>query len=280
MATVINDDCVSWLRSKRGDKRFDFAFLDPPFNIGQKYSGHVDKMPDHKFGELITSAVVATWDSLSENGVMALHGPDNLCERYLAIAWGAGMRRIAWINWHYRFGVCQRHNWIDSRCHCLIYAKSESYTWNPDAVLVESDRVAYGDKRVDDHANGGKRLPFTIWGIPSDGEFWGRVQGTNHERVPGNPNQLPERYIERLILAYTNPGDSVLDPFGGTGTTAVVAESLGREATTIDISAANCLMMLERLKRGPVHVGIPYASQITKRRRKRDAVDSTQPQAG
>jgi DNA modification methylase len=146
---------------------------------------------------------------------MCLHGPDSLAELYLEAARKFKMNRIAWVNWHYRFGVCQRSNWIDTRCHCLIFAKNKKiHTWNPDEVLVDSDRATkYNDKRIDDHENGGKRLPGTVWGVPSDGPYWGRVQGNSKERRPNHPNQLPEVYIERLIRAYTNPGDHIFDPF-------------------------------------------------------------------
>ena len=165
------------------------------------------------------------------------------------------MPRIAWINWHFRFGECTRANWINARCHCLIFAKNAAtYTWNPDAVLVESDRVKYGDKRIHDSENGGSRLPGTVWGVPSDGPNWGRVQGDNKERVKSCPNQLPEVYLERLILAYTNEGDHVCDPFGGSGTTAVVCQALGRNCVTFDISGANVNEIRRRLKRGSVRV--------------------------
>ncbi len=188
--------------------------------------------------------------------MLALHGPDHVAELYLEIAKLLGMKRVAWVNWHYRFGQCTRTNWIDARCHCLIYAKNEKYTWNPDEVLVQSDRVAYGDKRVNDTERGGMRLPGTVWGVPSDGEYWGRVQGTSAERIKDASNQLPERYLERLIRAYTNEGDTVFDPFGGSGTTATVAVALGRNAVTCDVSAVNVAAIRERIKKGAVRIKV------------------------
>jgi site-specific DNA-methyltransferase (adenine-specific) len=117
---------------------------------------------------------------------------------------------------------------------------------------VESDRVKYGDKRADKPGNG-KRLPFTIWGVEGDGPNWGRVQGNNRERRPNSPNQLPEVYLARLIRAYTNPGDWVLDPFGGTGTTAVVCKALKRNCITLELGEANCAAIKDRLKKGAVN---------------------------
>ena len=232
----------------------DLVFADPPFNIGHPYQDFDDRNPD--FEKFIAGVVETCWQVC--DGVLALHGNDALCEEYLIAARRLGMRRIAWINWHYRFGVCSRRNWIDARCHCLIYAKHDAWTWNPDDVLVPSDRAAvYNDKRCrpdNEHyrANSGQRLPGTVWGVPSDGLYWGRVQGSSVERRAKHPNQLPEVYLERLSRSYTNVGDKVLDPFAGSGTTAVVAEALARSATTIDVSRKSARSVRERLKKGVV----------------------------
>ncbi len=122
-------------------------------------------------------------------------------------------------------------------------------------MLVDSDRATtYGDKRIHETENGGKRLPGTVWGIPSDGPYWGRIQGNSSERRKNHPNQLPEVYLARLIKAYTNPGDRVLDPFGGSGTTAVVAQALKRNYVTIDVSLDNVKSIRQRLKKGAVRV--------------------------
>jgi len=188
---------------------------------------------------------------------MALHGPDDLAEAYLAHARRLGMRRIAWVNWHYRFSQCRDTNWIDARAHCLVFSKRATWKWRPDAVLVDSDRVAYGDQRIHESKRGGKRVPGTVWGVPSDGPHWGRVNGNSSERRPGHPNQLPERYLERLLLAYTDPGNRVLDPFAGSGTTATVAAAMGRPCVTIDVSPATCRSVAARVGAGAVRVERP-----------------------
>ena len=231
---------------------FKFIFADPPFNVGMKYKGYWDQRND--FPEFMEEWIRICWAAC--NGVMALHGPDKLVRYYTQAQRELQMRQIAWVNWHYRFGQCGRTNWIDARAHCLIFSKNRnSWTWNPDDVLVDSDRATtYGDKRIHDTENGGQRLPGTVWGVPSDGPYWGRVQGNSKERRKGHPNQLPEVYLERLIKAYTNPGDWILDPFAGSGTTGVVAQALGRNCVTIDISRESCKSVKERLRKGAVRV--------------------------
>ena len=209
---------------------FDYAFLDPPFNIGHPYAGYDDRQTPTDYADLIIDTVTASWRCLSDTGVLALHGPDAVAEAYLRIMADLGGHRVRWINWHYRFAQDTPHNWPDTRCHCLFYARDpKRYTWRPERVRVPSDRAAvYDDPRTNERSDTsdtppGMRLPGTVWGIPSDGPYWGRVQGNNHERVrvreiweglgyewgkgKSPPNQLPEVYAIRHLSAYTDPGN-------------------------------------------------------------------------
>lgn len=244
---IITGDC------RQADGTYDLVFADPPFNIGHGYVGYDDSLARDEFERFTEEWIDVAWARCG--GVLCLHGPDYLAELYVLAQRRLGMRRIAWVNWHYRFGQCSRSNWIDARCHCLIFAKSSEWTWNPDDVLVQSDRAAvYGDARVGDYERGGQRLPGTVWGVPSDGQYWGRVQGNSKERWQGHPNQLPEVYLARLLRAYTNPGDTVLDMFCGSGTMPVVADALGRDCTSYEISEDSAKSARQRVSRGAIRV--------------------------
>ena len=252
MSEVIHGNCLEVL-PKLG--KFDFIFADPPFNIGRDYDNYSDNIFDYE--NWCREWIELCWLHLKPNGILCLHGNDNLAEIFLCNArrLNFAAHRIEWILWHYRFGQCTRTRFIDAKCHCLVYAKDTPYTWNPDAVLVPSDRAeVYGDTRVNDTERGGQRLPGTVWGVPSDGGCWGRVQGNNGERRPLHNNQLPENYLKRLILAYTDEGDTVLDPFGGSGTTITVAHHLSRVGTTIELSNLYCQSIVNRVKEGMVRL--------------------------
>lgn len=256
LVTVYEGDCRDVIHDLHdGGALYDMVFADPPFNIGHDYNGFDDWVSETQYGDFTCQWLHQCRSVLRTNGVMCLHGPDAVVELYLEQMKDEGFERIAWLNWHYRFGQCNRSNWIDARCHCLVYRREgEKHTWNPEDVLVDSDRVRYKDKRVAETERGGRRLPGTVWGVPSDGEYWGRVQGNSEERRPNHPNQLPEVYLERLIRAYTNVGSIILDPFGGSGTTATVAQALGRRCDTIEVSRASCESIEERVAKGAVRV--------------------------
>jgi DNA modification methylase len=253
---VVCGDCRTVLKKQK--RKFHLGFCDPPFNVGEKYDTYTDLMPDKDYWYFTLDWVWSVWDSLTPNGILCLHGPDKLADYYLQASRCLGFwkKRISWIIWHYRFGQHQDANWINSHCHCLIFAKDPNeYTWNPEAVKVESDRSStYDDPRTRKTKTPGRRVPLTVWGVPSDGPFWGRVQGNSGERRAEHPNQLPERYLERLLLGYTKEGDYVVDPFAGSGTTAVVALSLKRNVLTCDVSEKCCQSVRDRILAGAVRV--------------------------
>lgn len=156
----------------------------------------------------------------------------------------------------------RRHppNFIQTHCRATVVRKPGEKKWNVESVLTESKRLLMGDKRVQTSRYKGY-VPFgTVWGVdsidgmvvePITGELnWGRIQGNNKERRHGHPNQLPERYMERAINAYSSDSDLLFDGFGGSGTTITVAKALNRHCITTDISDSNCKSILERLEEG------------------------------
>ena len=119
-----------------------------------------------------------------------------------------------------------------------------------------SDRAStYGDKRTLNKKDGmpaGMRVPMDVWYGPN----WGRIQGNNKERRPRHHNQLPEVYLERVIEACSNPGDLVMDPFLGSGTTGVVAHALKRRFIGCEFSPDNARSAFERIhKVGAINIG-------------------------
>ena len=117
--------------------------------------------------------------------------------------------------------------------------------------------------------NKGLRLPMDVW----YGKYWGRIQGNNKERRHQHHNQIPEVYLERVILACSNEGDLVLDPFLGSGGTCTVAKAWGRRSIGIEHSAVNAKSAWERIQNGMVRKGAaatPTEEASLNRRRRSD----------
>jgi site-specific DNA-methyltransferase (adenine-specific) len=131
------------------------------------------------------------------------------------------------ITWHETFGVyCQKKF---GRCSRPIYyavKNQKRFTFNAEAVTIPSARQAkYGDKR----ANPAGKIMGDVWQV-------NRVCGTFRERVAGVPTQLPEELVERIIGVSSNPGDTILDPFAGSGTTLAVAARMGRSGIGCELN--------------------------------------------
>ncbi len=233
----------------------DLIFADPPFNWNRAYDRWDDDLPDDEYLDFTYAWLDACERLLSPRGSFWINIPDDWAAEIVVHLKRRGLHMVNWCIWHYRFGQNTRSRFINSKVHALYFARARpaaQRTWNPEDVLEASDRAAiYDDPRTRSKRDGmppGLRVPMDVW----YGKFWGRIQGNNKERRPGHDNQLPEVYLERVVRACSNPGDLVLDPFLGSGTTGVVAAALGRPFIGIEYSPDNAARAVERIRRGPV----------------------------
>ncbi len=173
-----------------------------------------------------------------------------------------GLFTRSWVIWYYTFGVNCKAKFSRSHTHLLHFvmdADPARFTFNGDdpAVRVPSARqLVYADKR----ANPKGRLPDDTWilrpqdlpeGFLPDHDTWyfARVAGTFKERAGFHGCQMPEQLLGRIVRVSSNPGDLVLDPFAGSGTTLAVAKKLHREWLGFDISKAYVAAANARLKK-------------------------------
>lgn len=238
----------------------DLIFADPPFNWARDYDRHQtgDAWDDAAMSRAEYLSFTEDWlnicaGSLKPSGSMWVNIPDDSAAEIVVHLKKIGLTMVNWCVWHYRFGQNTKGRFINSKVHALYFCKDPSNrTWNPDPVLEVSDRRAiYGDPRTESKKDGmpaGMRVPMDVW----YGKYWGRIQGNNKERRHKHDNQLPEVYLHRVIACSSNPGDTVLDPFLGSGTTGVIAHAMGRNFIGTEYSRANAEMAFQRVVDGPV----------------------------
>jgi DNA polymerase-1 len=238
------------------ERSIPLIFADPPFNWGEAYGTWNDAMPRQEFLTFTHEWLDACIRVLGGNGTFLINIPEDTVAEIMLHLKQRGLVLIRQCIWHYRFGQCTNENWISSHTNVLHFARDRrNRTWNPGDVLVESDRATkYNDARTKESKTPGKRVPLDVWGSENDGDFWGRVPGNSKERRAGHENQLPERYLERVILSTSNVGQLVLDPFLGSGTTCTVARALQRPSIGIEIDPQHAASAFERIKSGAVRV--------------------------
>ena len=236
-------DCIKVL-SKVKEPFADLIFADPPFNIGYKYDKYCDKVKSKNYIAWTKAWMAACKGVLKPHGSFYIAIGDDYAANVKAIADELGLIMRNWIIWHYTFGQQTKNKFARAHTHIFYFVNDKAnFTFNDYAVRVPSDRqLIYNDKR----ANPAGKMPDDVW------TEYSRVCGTFNERQGWHPCQMPESLLKRIIAASSNPSDLVLDPFAGSGTTAVAAYQLGRSYTGIDISEQyvnNAKTRLEELKK-------------------------------
>ncbi len=254
MNKILTGDCLHHLAAL--DARcVDLAFADPPFNIGYEYDKYNDRQPREKYLLWTEAWLAAVKRVLKPTGSLWVAIGDEYAAEMKVYLDALGLTMRNWIVWHYTFGVACQGKFSRSHAHVFYYVMDpKAYTFNADAVRVPSARqTTYGDKR----ASSKGKLPDDVWvlrpqesgqhfGADSDSWVFSRVCGTFKERGD-HPCQMPEAIMERIIRVASRPGDLVLDPFAGSGTTVAVAKRLGRNYLGMELSPAYAEAIAQRL---------------------------------
>lgn len=236
MTEIITGDCLDVLQTLDRES-VDLVVADPPYNIGIDYG--MGKKADRRkdYWEWCRKWIYLCNRALRRGGSMwIISGQEHGAEIDLSLQF-EGLTVRNRITWHETFGVyC--HNKFGRTSRPIYYAvKGRDFTFNRAAVTVPSARqTKYADRRA---APGGKIMG-DVWEIS-------RVCGTFRERIKGVPTQLPDELVRRIIGVSSDPGDSVLDPFSGSGTVCAVATSMGRVATGIEINPEYAAISAERI---------------------------------
>ena len=206
-------------------------FADPPDNLGLKYDGYDDNKANDEYLlwlrkclDLFVQKADIVWLSFNAKYFTWVSEMTNtlLCD-YDFVNLEAKMCVQT-----YTFGQHNQHD-LGNNYRPLLRLKRKSALLYPDQIRVKSQRQLSGDKRADPRG----RVPGDVFDIP-------RVTGNSKQRRKWCPTQLNEKLVERCIKLTTLPGQRVIDPFGGTGTTLRVCKAANRPCTLIEYSLPYC----------------------------------------
>ena len=256
-------DCIKGMKKLEAGS-IDLAFADPPFNIGYDYDAYDDQRESNDYLDWCHEWLSQVHRVLKDDGTFWLAiGDEYAAELKVMMQRQIGFHTRSWVIWYYTFGVNCKNKFSRSHAHLFHMVKDKDrFTFNADdpAIRIPSARqLVYGDKR----ANPAGRLPDDTWMRPpvlpdpdhdhegwvlrpqdvpgsfaSDEDTWffPRVCGTFKERKGWHGCQMPEQLLARIIRSCSHEGESVLDPFTGSGTTLAVAKKLGRDWIGYEIS--------------------------------------------
>jgi len=224
---IVRGDCVKLL-GKVKEAFANLIFADPPFNIGYEYDKYEDDIKREDYIHWTEAWMTACKNVLKPDGSFYIAIGDDYAADVKMIGDKLKLSMRNWIIWHYTFGQQTKNKFARAHTHIFYFVKDEKdFTFNDHAVRVPSDRqLIYNDRR----ANPKGKMPNDVW------DEFSRVCGTFKERQGWHPCQMPESLLGRIIRVSSNEGDWVLDPFSGSGTTAVVAAKLHRRYTGIELS--------------------------------------------
>ncbi|MBE6462503.1 MAG: site-specific DNA-methyltransferase [Alphaproteobacteria bacterium] len=216
----------------------DLVVVDPPYNLTKKFGTKEFKSMDwNEYKKWMDKWLAEVFISLKPNGTLYICSDWNTSIAIPEIA-GKYFLLKNRITWEREKGRSAGNNWKNCIEDVWFFTKSPEYTFNLDAVKLKRPVLApYKDEQgqakdwQEDEENDGKKYrltaPSNLWtdiSIP----FWSMAENTPH------PTQKPEKLIAKLILASSNEGDVVFDPFLGSGTTSVTAKKLGRHFVGIE----------------------------------------------
>ncbi|MDE7410678.1 MAG: site-specific DNA-methyltransferase [Paramuribaculum sp.] len=245
---IVNGDihrCLDYVP----DEYFDLIILDPPYNLNKDFqTTKFTSMTSDNYTAYLESWFEKVCRKLKKNGTLYMCG-DWKCTSNMQMVIEKELTILNRITWQREKGRGAKANWKNSMEDIWFAVKNpHDYCFNVDAVKIKRKVIAPyrsngkpKDWEETDSGNFRVTYPSNLWddiSIP----FWSMPENTDH------PTQKPEKLIAKLILASSNPGDKIFDPFLGSGTTAVVAKKLNRKYFGIEINPEYCRWAIKRLK--------------------------------
>jgi len=241
-------DSVAWLRALPSES-VDMVFADPPYNINKADWDTFDSQDEYiRFSMQWIEQVARI---LRPTGTLYVCGFSEILAD-LKHAAAKFFRSCRWIVWHYKNKANLGKDWGRSHESILHFRKHKEFTFNIDSIRIpyhehtlkypnhpQAESSQYGNGKKSSHIwqpNPAGAKPKDVLEIPQDVIDLPTTCNGMHEKTP-HPTQKPEELLRKLILASSNVGNTVLDPFCGSGTTPVCAEQLKRRWLACDLSS-------------------------------------------
>ncbi len=231
------------------EKFVDLLFIDPPYNLNKQFNSNSFKaMKDDDYEDWLDSWFSKLLKTLKPTASVYLCGDwKSSGALYSVLSKYLNVRNR--ITWEREKGRGALSNWKNASEDIWFATVSDDYYFNPDSVKLKKKVIApYKDtsgqpKDWAEETDGNYRLTFpsNLWTdltIP----FWSMPENTDH------PTQKPEKLLAKILLASSQEGDFIFDPFLGSGTTSVVAAKLGRKYCGIEVDETFACLTEKRLE--------------------------------
>lgn len=248
---IFNVNCEDGIRAMADiDLKVNATITSPPYNIGKEYE---KKMPTEQYIDWLSGIVNSIYKITQKNGNFLLNiGYLPVEKKGMAVP----IAYLLWdkvqfflnqeIVWNYGAGVACKKYLSPRNEKVLWYTKDESnYIFNLDDIRDPDVKYPNQKKNGKLRCNTLGKNPSDVWQIAKVTSGKNRA---SKERMP-HPAQFPIDLIKRVVLGFTNKDDIILDPFIGSGTTAVTCLELGRQCVGFEIREDYCETIKTRIER-------------------------------
>lgn len=222
-------DCVSLFKEIEDDS-VDMTFADPPFNLKKKYNGYVDDLEFKNYLEWCSQWIGEMVRVTKPTGSIFVHNIPKWLSFYTQYLNDCAHFKH-WISWDAPTSPMGKS--LQPAHYGVLFYVKELKKAKIYEVRMPHERDRKSDYLSKDY--GGKKAGLHPFG-PLVSDVWRDIHRIKHSKYRDkHPCQLPLPLLERLVLMVTDENDVVLDPFMGTGTTAVAAKKLGRSYIGFDL---------------------------------------------
>lgn len=220
---------------KMPDKSVRLIVTDPPYNLNKDYGNNQDNLEFKEYLDFSRQWLKEAHRILTEDGtIYVFMGMRYISYVYSILEQELNMTFNSWITWFYTQGIGKTKGFSPRHDDILMFTKHpKNFVFNLDDI-----RVPQKFYRSVNNMRGAN--PGNVW------EF-SHMHYCNKNRQ-NHPTQKPEGLYERMILSSSNEGDTVLDPFSGSGTLLRVCQQTGRKGIGIEINPEYISMTKERLE--------------------------------
>lgn len=230
---IIQGDAVKLLKSIE-EKSIDLLIADPPYNLSKDYGNKSDSRTFNDYIDFSKEWVKEAKRVLKDSGtIYVFMGFRFISYLYQILEKDNNLKFCNWICWHYTQGIGKRKGFSPRHDDILMFTKSNKFKFNLDAV-----RVPQKYYRSVNNMRGAN--PGDVW-------KFSHIHYCQENRQ-NHPTQKPEGLIERMVLASSNKGDLILDPFAGSGTTLRVCQQLNRNCIGFELNHDYVKTTKDRLK--------------------------------
>lgn len=246
-------DSIEWLKHLPDDS-VDMIFADPPYNIRKADWDRFESQEQYISWSLQWIREAAR--ILKPSGSLFICGFTEVLAdlKHPAMKYFKGCK---WLIWHYKNKANLGSDWGRSHESILLLRKSKNFTMNIDMVRIPYNEhtlkyPSHPQAETSQYGNGKARssdwTPNPLGAKPKDVIEIPTTCNGMGEKTP-HPTQKPEELVRKFVLAASDPGDIILDPFSGSGTTLVVAEQLGRQWIGCEINPEYNKWAIDRIDR-------------------------------